>query len=116
MNSVTILSPVKHGKHILEIVLIDSGISFSFAAHWLSQITSHISTAAGRIKFSEIVSDDLVRVTLNVTKYDAFNNFSFDRKGFIKPSFYLKFSFKKKLLKIQGHQMSFHFGWFDSII
>ena len=78
----------------LEIVLIDNGISFSFAAHRLSQTTSHTSTAGGRVKFSTIGCDDLVRVTLNPIKHDAFNNFSFDRRDFVKPLFCLRYSFR----------------------
>ena len=79
---------------LLEIVLFDSEISSSFAAHWLSQTTSHISTTAGRIKLSAIVCDDLVRATLNATEYDAFNNFLFDRRDFVEPFFCLKYSLR----------------------
>ena len=77
---------------LLEIVLFDNGISLCFAAHWLSQTTSHISIGAGRIKFSAIMCDDLVQATLNATKYDAFNKFSFHRRNFVKPSFCFKYS------------------------
>ena len=76
---------------ILEMMIFDNGISLSFAAHWLSQTTSHISTTAGRIKYSTLVCDDLFQATINATKYDAFNNFSFDRKDFVKSFFCLKF-------------------------
>ena len=69
---------------LLEIVLFDYRISLIFAAHWLSQTTSHISTATGRIIFSAIVGDDFVRATIIATKYDAFNIFSFDKRDFVK--------------------------------
>ena len=66
----------------------------SFAAHWRSQTTLHISTDAGRIKFSAIVCDDLVRAPFNPNKYDALNNFSFERRDFVEPSFCFKYSFR----------------------
>ena len=103
-----------------KIVLFDNGISLSFAAHWLSQTTSHISTAAGRIKYSAIVGDDLVRATLNANKCDCFNNYSFDRGDFVKPFFCLKYSLrflsKKRLRLVSKLRMFTHQTWFHNII
>ena len=64
-----------------------------------AQTTLHIFTAAGRNKFLAILCDYLFLATLNAAKYDAFNNFSFDSKDFLKPYFCLKYSLRFLLNK-----------------
>ena len=53
---------------LLETVLFDKGISLSLVAHLPSKTASHMSIAAGRIKFSAIVLGFLAQATLNATK------------------------------------------------